>query len=339
MRELLFSDDKTVTKIVHDDNSETAIKTVSSCDTCITASGTFAVTETDRNKYSVFISDSVGCYMKCKFCYLTLKEMKYKKLHVAQIYNNVAEAIDTRALAGNLPPIQDKYVKLCWMGMGDAFTNTARVSGVSESLMDHVMLNKLAKGLDGIDLSTVMPSVKNAERELANLRELDHTLQKYPLNPHNDIVVHRDSEFSNSGIVYPQRSRFRIFYSLHSAVQATRENLIPHAMPITDAIDALLKYSEGNRYNVIFHYMFIDGFNDSDKEVTALINLIDSYALHDYELRILRYNTCNVSTFMHESNRFGDIIARLMTAHPHVKVQVSAGSEIKASCGQFLTLE
>ena len=30
--------------------------------------------ESDRNKYSIFISSSVGCFMKCKFCHLTLKK-------------------------------------------------------------------------------------------------------------------------------------------------------------------------------------------------------------------------------------------------------------------------
>jgi len=340
MKKLLISDDYTVTKIVHDDDSETAIKTVSSCDTCLTEDGEFQLNETDRNKFSVFISDSVGCYMKCSFCYLTLKDMKYKKIQAPNLQTNFVEAIRERIHAGfdtDLPAIHEKFMKLCWMGMGDAFVNTQKVKDETEFMLDYAMSKNFTRGLDGVDLSTVIPKVKNIEETLKSLKELETVLQKYPLNPHNDVLVHRNSEFSNTETTYPNRSRFRLFYSLHSAVQETRDQLIPNAMPIDQAIPALIEYSENNKYNVIFHHMFIDGFNDTDEEVTALIDLIAQYDLDDYELRILRYNTCEVSTFMHESNHFKNIIKRLINVHPHVKVQISAGSEVKAACGQFLT--
>jgi len=340
MKKLLISDDKTVTKIVHDDNSETAIKTVSSCDTCITEDGTFELNETDRNKYSVFISDSVGCYMKCNFCYLTLKDMKYRRVHTPKLHDNFIEAIGKRVFAsigGDIPQICDKFMKLCWMGMGDAFINTLRVKESTEFMLDYAITNGLTKGLDGVDLSTVIPNIHYIEDALNNLKALEEVLQKYPLNPHNDVLVHRNSEFSNTEMTYPNRSRFRLFYSLHSAIQETRDQLIPNAMPIDMAIRTLIEYSENNKYNVIFHHMFIDGFNDTDKEIAALINLIERHGLQNYELRILRYNTCEVSTFIHESNQIKDIIKRLIKIHPHVKVQISAGSEVKAACGQFLT--
>ncbi len=344
MKKLLISDDKTVTKIVHDDNSETAIKTVSSCDTCIKEDGSFELNETDRNKYSVFISNSVGCFMKCNFCYLTLKEMKYQKIKPEQLLNNFAEAILVRAeskdlgtIDRKLPPITDKYIKICWMGMGDAFINAEHVKTLTDTMIDRVMEANCAKGLDGVDLSTVIPKVKNIEKLFNHLKDLDDRLQKYHLNPHNNVIVHRNADFSNTEMSYQNRSRFRLFYSLHSAIQETRDELIPNAMPINEAVPALIEYSENNKYNVIFHHMFIDGFNDTEKEIDALINLINQYNLQNFEFRILRYNTCEVSTFIHESNHFKNIIKRLIKVHPHVKVQVSAGSEVQAACGQFLT--
>ena len=338
MKKLLISDDKTVTKIIHDDDSETSIKTVSSCDTCIKEDGSFELNETDRNKYSVFISDSAGCYMKCKFCYLTLKDMKYQKIN--NVLPNFVESVRERIVAsmdGDVPPIHDKFMKVCWMGMGDAFANTNKVKEATEQMLDYAMFKGFTKGLDGVDLSTVMPKVKHVEESLNNLKELENILVKYPMNPHNDVVVHRNKEFSNTDNFYPNRSRFRLFSPLHSAIQKTPDELIPNAMPIDEAIEALVNYSENNKYNVIFHHMFIDGFNDSDEEVDALIDLINDYDLHNYELRILRYNTCEVSTYMHESSDFKNIIRKLINVHPHVKVQVSAGSEVKAACGQFLT--
>lgn len=349
MKTRLISDDRTVMKIVHDDNSETAIKTVSSCDTHLTEDGEFELNETDRNKYSIFISDSAGCYMKCQFCYLTLKNMKYSKIAGLELHNNLIEAIEHRISYNilfypkpgtELPEIHNKFVKLCWMGMGDAFVNTHKVASVTRSALNYIIQRGHAKGLDGVDLSTVMPKVKNVEETFARLQQLEVMLaEDYNLNPHNDILVHRDAEFSNTDLTYPARSRFRLFYSLHSAIQSSRDELIPNAMPLDKAIPALVKYSEDNKYNVIFHHMFMDGFNDSDEEVDALIALIEKYELQNYELRILRYNTCEVSTYIHESDRFKDIIKRLMEVHPHIKVQISAGSEVKAACGQFLVTD
>ena len=342
MKKILFSDDATVTKIVHDDDSETAIKTVSSCDTCINDDGTFSLNETDRNKYSIFVSNSAGCYMNCNFCYLTLKNMKYKKLSYNDIVANIKEALLERSKAaeyGTVEKVTDKYVKLCWMGMGDAFINSEKVTDATFDILCYTLIGMVpfAKGLDGVDLSTVMPNVKDLDETFDNFLLLEELLKTFQLNPHNDVIVHRNAEFSNTDTTYPDRSRFRLFYSLHSAIQETRDELIPNAMPIHKAIPALLEYSENNKHNVIFHHMFIDGFNDSQKEVDALISLIRIYSLQEYEIRILRYNTCEVSTFMYESDNFTNIIKQLVAVHPHIKVQISAGSEVKAACGQFLT--
>lgn len=342
MKDVLYSDDLTVTKIVHDDNSETAIKTVSSCDTEINDDGEFVLNESDRNKYSIFVSDSAGCYMACKFCYLTLKEMKFGKLTSDNIVSNIKEAILTRTMTYpeiDLEPIHQKFVKLCWMGMGDAFIKTKRAKDATIEMLDFIMEHGYAKGLDGVDMSTVVPKVKDLDETFAHLHELDELLRKYDLNPHNDVLVHRSKEYSNTPSKYPARSRFRLFYSLHSAIQETRNELIPNAMSIEEALPALIDYSKNNKHNLIIHHMFIDGFNDSEEEVEALIRLIKAYGLYNYELRILRYNTCEVSTFIHESNRFKDIIKRLMEVHPFIKVQISAGSEVKAACGQFLVTD
>ena len=342
MKQLLISDDKTVTKIVHDDGSETAIKTVSSCDSILKEDGTYELRETDRNKYSVFISDSVGCYMKCKFCYLTIKDMKYKKLQMPYLGANITEAFRSRrdeVSKSGLQCVNDMYIKLCWMGMGDAIRNTGQIYATTMLLMEHVMERGYARGLDGVDISTVMPNIYDPIKSLEILKTLDAELQEYPLNPHNDTIVHRDNDFSNIDGSYPNRSRVRLFYSLHSAVQKTRDHLIPNAMPIDEAIPLLLNYSENNKYNVIFHHMFIDGVNDSEEEIKQLINLIKFYNLYDYELRILRYNTCEVSGIYHESERFKEIIKQLMKEHKHIKVQISAGKEVEAACGQFLVTD
>ena len=71
------TEDGTVSKYIHEDGSETAIKLVKSTQNVLNPiTNTMDKVESDRNKYSIFISCSVGCFMKCKFCHLTLKNSK-----------------------------------------------------------------------------------------------------------------------------------------------------------------------------------------------------------------------------------------------------------------------
>ena len=53
------------------------------------------------------------------------------------------------------------------------------------------------------------------------------------------------------------------------------------------------------------------------------------------ELRILRYNECDNSPYK-ESDKFDYIVKYFHDNLSKVKYQISAGSEIKAACGQFI---
>ena len=130
------------------------------------------------------------------------------------------------------------------------------------------------------------------------------------------------------------RSRFRLFYSLHSAVQETRDILIPRATVLKAALPVLLEWSNGNRQNLIFHHLLVSSVNDTPAEIAALENLISIYTLEPYELRLLRYNGCGLSPY-EESPDFENLANRL-NSKMHVKVQTSLGSEVRAACGQFI---
>jgi adenine C2-methylase RlmN of 23S rRNA A2503 and tRNA A37 len=86
--------DNSIGKYIHDDDSESCIKMVSSCDTIIDpVTGKFHKNNIDRQKYSIFVSSSVGCFMKCEFCYLTIKNSRYAKIVKNQLIDNVKEAV------------------------------------------------------------------------------------------------------------------------------------------------------------------------------------------------------------------------------------------------------
>jgi len=328
--EIFRTDDHLVTKIIHDDHSETAIKTVSSCDTVKNpVTGVLEVNPVDRNKYSIFASISAGCPMACQFCYLTIQDMKYQKLRQEQILNNLKEAIQIEV--DQNPSVKDKYIKVCWMGMGEAILQPSTVYDVTLRLLDWVFENNYAVGLDGVDLSTVLPKTSSKWVNLFN--NLNDRLKLYPSNPNNVRVVH--SEAMSRMVDYEDRSPFRMFFSLHSAIQETRDQIIPNAMDLETAAAMLREVNQWNQFNLIFHHMFMDGINDTEEEIQAVVDFMCNNGFQDNELRILRYNN-NEYSDIKESTVFEQCICALPKTLSRIKVQISAGKEVKSACGQFI---
>lgn len=323
--ESFITDDGTVAKFVHDDCSETAVKVVKSCSSFI-EDDRVRLEWVDRNKYSVFISSSLGCYMRCPFCHLTIKDSQYRKLQAKAVLDNVKEAILHEV--ERRPSIRTRYAKLCWMGMGDAVNQPGMVHDVTLELMEWLMREQLAVGLDCVDLSTVLPPVKDSW--MTWFSALDKALQPYPLNPLSYRMEQAELATQSQ---YAGRSRFRMFWSVHSAVQTTRDKMVPGGMPLPRALEQLRAFAQQGP-NLLLHQLFVEGLNDCDAEVEALLGLLrENFA--DNELRVLRYNFCDRSPYR-EWSSVDAAVARIARRHARLKVQVSAGKEIAAACGQFL---
>jgi adenine C2-methylase RlmN of 23S rRNA A2503 and tRNA A37 len=320
------TEDETVSKYIHEDGSETAVKLVQSMQNVLNPLTRAIETRlSDRNKYSVFISSSVGCYMSCPFCHLTLKDSKYRPLSNQTVLANLKEALLDK-LAFN-PDLANRYVKLSWMGMGDAVNVPDMVHDTTLDLLDWILANGLAKGLDGVDLSTVLPPVKPAWIE--RFQALDRALGGYPKNP----VYAMDNAAVTTG-EYRHRTPFRMFYSIHSAVQALRDKTVPKALPLAEAVPQLKAYAQDGAHSLIFHHLLVAGLNDSEAELEALAEWMNTH-FPDSELRILRYNLCAKSPYK-ESDTFLRQIRWLSDHVNFLKVQISPGNEVSAACGQFI---
>ncbi len=306
--EIYRTEDGKVTKYVHDDGSETSIKHAIAED----CGGNYGKV---TNKFNVFISSSVGCPVKCKFCYLTVKKFPFHNLESAEIVSNVIDAIKDQVKV--YPELKGKYVKLSWMGMGDPCINFMKTIDSTDMIIRRIMEQKLCKGIDGIDIGTTMPSTAGKGSILHGLELFNALMLDFPRNPLRTAI-----------------SPFRIFYSLHGT-SSIRNDLIPKSMDITDAWMELHTIPP-NQAKVIIHHMLLDGINDSDYDIKDLLKLMKHLTYkNDHQLRILRYNSCTNSPYV-ESTRFHEIIKRIHNNIPDVKVQASPGSEVKASCGMFL---
>lgn len=322
-----ITEDKTVFKFIHEDESETAIKITKSLSNKINPIlKTIEEHHSDRNKYSIFISSSRGCFMKCKFCHLTLKNAKHVKLLQDQVLDNLKQAIEF--VYNERPEISQKYVKLSWMGMGDALNKPEMVEYVTFNLLDWIFEKKYALGLDGVDLSTVFPRIKN-HNWINIFQNMNEKLKQYKINP----VYQMDNvEYTNNQ--YQGRNPFRLFYSIESVNQNTRDYIVPNAELVNNVVPLLQKYEDNGKYTLIFHHLIIENLNDGEKELEGLADWMNNNFPNN-ELRILRYNFCNKSSYK-ESEKFYNQIKFLSDKLKFIKVQISPGSEVQAACGQFI---
>jgi hypothetical protein len=185
-----------------------------------------------------------------------------------------------------------------------------------------------AAGLDCVDLSTVLPKV--GDTWLERFAALNLALAPYPVNPQSFLVEQAEVSTQKT---YEGRSRFRMFWSLHSAIQSTRDKMVPGAMPLEQVLPKLRAFAASGP-NLMLHQLFVEGLNDSHEEVQALRDLLKNN-FPSQEIRVLRYNFCDRSPYR-EWDHIDEAVSALASGHERLKVQVSAGKEVAAACGQFL---
>ncbi len=312
--EVYRSKDGHVAKYVHDDGSETSIKTTPTDK----FGGTYGSV---TNKFNVFISTSVGCPVGCKFCYLTTKKCPYVKLEIAEINKNVRAAI--KAELKERPELKKKYIKLSWMGMGDAYLDINTMYWSTLDILDTLVKNNDIIGVDGVDISTTMPKIDpSGLGQIVSLAsELTKTDNYFNLNP--------ERKYEEVG-----RSPLRVFYSLHSTKDSSRRRLIPHTVDLRKAFEHLEQLRDAG-ITTIIHHMFFDELNDSIEDLIELKDIMLSNILKGVELRILRFNECPGTTFK-ESEKFDYLVEVLLKHDINIKVQSSPGSTILSACGQFM---
>jgi adenine C2-methylase RlmN of 23S rRNA A2503 and tRNA A37 len=307
--EKFASEDGNTIKYIHLDGSENTLKIGLSC------SGDQTI---DRRKAVIFLSSSVGCSQGCKFCFLTEKGYTYKAIPTQDVINNCIDVIsDAKEM------IKDRYLKISFMGMGDVFASGIDMYNVVMSVFDYATKNGYCLGIDGVDIGTSYPYTRNRQRTYHQIERMNDVLfkERYILNPHNKYAYKTPHDNDHRTVV-------RLFVSMPSVDAKTKRLLMPKAENPNDI------YSEVGMLSIdiIFHCIFIDGVNDSPKDIH---NMIFYFVESQYEVRLLRYNRCPGSMF-EESWSIDKIINTFKESPLKFKYQVSPGSEIQAACGQFL---
>lgn len=251
--------------------------------------------------FVAYLSSQTGCNRGCTFCHLTVTG---QTSFIDSSHNDfMAQAIQIfKHYRKETKPA--KYMHYSFMARGEPLANKILLDSGDELLSK---LGQVAKeeGLPAkFNISTIMPQ----------------TLKKSLID-----VFH---------YVNPT-----IYYSMYSTNQVWRDEWMPAAMPVDEAVRRLKEYQSFSKKIIKIHHPFIAGENDSEEEVNAVCDMLEKHNLI-CEFNLVRYNPASPEQGLESSeeviNRNVGIIQNRFSFSSKVQIIPRVGFDVKASCGMFV---
>jgi 23S rRNA (adenine2503-C2)-methyltransferase len=129
--------------------------------------------------------------------------------------------------------------------------------------------------------------------------------------------------------------QFTLAVSLHSAVQATRDRLMPglRTYPLTSLRSALSDYFAASGRRPTLEYALIDGVNDTDPELDSLVSFCRGMPFH---VNLIPVNpVAGTAAAKPDVRRVMEFERALADAGIEASVRVERGADIDAACGQL----
>jgi 23S rRNA (adenine2503-C2)-methyltransferase len=174
---------------------------------------------------------------------------------------------------------------------------------------------------------------------------LDNVLEAIDLLGTAGGIGHKQLVFSTVGDErvferLPQgRVKPALALSLHTTKPALREQLLPRAPRFdpADLVEAGERYARATGYPIQYQWTLIEGVNDGDDEVEALIALLKGrYAI----MNMIPFNTVDGLDYRRPSaERAGEIMRMLNHRGVLARLRQSAGQDVEAGCGQLRARE
>lgn len=122
--------------------------------------------------------------------------------------------------------------------------------------------------------------------------------------------------------------------SLHSAIQSTRESLMPIAKQYTlDQLkSSLMYYTKRTHRQVFFEYALIKDVNDTEVEINQLIKFIQSNRL--FYLNLISLNP--IKDGLSPSTNLKNVVNQLNRSGVEHSIRQSFGQNIASACGQLI---
>jgi adenine C2-methylase RlmN of 23S rRNA A2503 and tRNA A37 len=250
----------------------------------------------------VYLSSQTGCNQGCRMCHLTATGQTRLRDVTHEEFLEQADVVLDHYRRETTPA---RSVHFNFMARGEPLANPALLE-YADDLLGELGERAMALRLRPRYLvSTIFP------------RDLGERLLE-------DVFVRYHPE---------------IYYSLYSVREEFRRRWLPRALPSSEALDRLAAWQRSTYKICKIHYAFIAGENDSEADVHAICDALESRRLMVH-VNIVRYNP-------HDPGRHGveppeEIIernARIYQArlsYARVRVIPRVGWDVQASCGMFI---
>lgn len=129
--------------------------------------------------------------------------------------------------------------------------------------------------------------------------------------------------------------QFTLAISLHSAVQSTRDELMPKVsqQPLPLLKTALKNYTQKTGRRVSLEYLLIKNVNDSEEQLLALLDLCRGLLCH---INLLPMNPVEGAPFQPAAEKTVRHWMRTLEAEGvEISMRKSRGSDIDGACGQL----
>lgn len=132
-----------------------------------------------------------------------------------------------------------------------------------------------------------------------------------------------------------ESEQFTLAVSLHSAVQRTRNALMPgvRKYSLMHLYEVMGEYVDKTGRRPTYEYALIRGVNDTEDELGALCDFCRDNLAH---VNIIKLNEVKGSRFQPSSDaRAGEFVRRLANVGVEATIRQSRGQDIDAACGQL----
>jgi 23S rRNA (adenine2503-C2)-methyltransferase len=152
---------------------------------------------------------------------------------------------------------------------------------------------------------------------------------------------------SSCGLLKPlerfagEPEQFTLAISLHSAIQATRDTLMPALVkqPLSALRSALIAYAEATGRRPSLEFTLIKGINDTPREIDALIGFARGILCHINLIPLNPLASTQIAdsraVSVSPSKRCTAIAAQLRDAGIECSIRRSRGIDISGACGQL----
>lgn len=257
----------------------------------------------DDHYFIVYLSSQSGCDQACRMCHLTATgQTKYENATYEDFIYQAGLVFDHYK-----DQTRAELVHFNFMARGEAMNNDLVLTDS----------NRLLSGLKAIA----------DEHELSS-KFLISTILPMTLGdrPLHDIFPGIQPE---------------IYYSLYSMNESFRKRWLGKALSAEKGLDMLKVWQEQTGKVPKIHFAFIEGENDSERDMYEMAAAISSRDLN-VDLNIVRYNSFSEKYGRESSEsvimRNSEILRKLLQPK-NIRIVPKVGHDVKASCGMFIQVD